>query len=113
MATATEVMATNSNEFYEQLKIIGHILQDVSISDHRMTAVDFVDVDSGTPTFNEWFDTCETIVTYDVNEEREEDDDDIQYRTKIHPKTYRSTGTDAKTSVVFFYRATTITLFNL
>ena len=82
-------MATNNNKFDEKLKIIGDILQGVSIDDHRMADVDFVDVGSETLAFNEQFDTCGTIVIYDANEEREEeedDDDDIQYRTKNIPQ---------------------------
>ena len=59
-------------------------LQGVSIGDHRMTAFVFIDVDSEIPTVKEWFSIHETIVTCDVNEERE-DDDVIQCRTKNVP----------------------------
>ena len=59
-------------------------LQGVSIGDHWMTAIVFIDVDSEIPTVKEWFSIHETIVTCDVNEERE-DDDVIQCRTKNAP----------------------------
>ena len=49
-------------------------LQDVSIGDHKMTAIVFIDVDSETPTVREWFGIHVTIVTCDVNEEREDAD---------------------------------------
>ena len=44
-------------------------LQDVSIGDHRITAIVFIDVDSERPTVKEWFGIHETIVTCHVNEE--------------------------------------------
>ena len=62
----------------------GLSLQDVSIGDHSISAIVFIDVDSETPTVREWFSVHETIVTYDVNEERE-DDDVIQCRAKNAP----------------------------
>ena len=58
--------------------------QDVSVGDHRMIAIVFIDVDSETPTVKEWFGIHETIITCDVNEERE-DDDVIQSRAKNAP----------------------------
>ena len=58
--------------------------QDVSIGDQMMTAIVFIDVDSETPTVKEWFGIHETIVTCDVNEERE-DADIIQCRAKNAP----------------------------
>ena len=70
----------------EKMQLIGGYncglgLQDVSIADHRMTAIVLIDVDSETPTIKEWFGIHETIVTCDVNEEKE-DDDVIQCRAK-------------------------------
>ena len=59
-------------------------LQGVSIDDHRMTAIVFIDVDSETPTVKKWFGIHETIVTCDVKEKRE-DDDVIQCRAKNAP----------------------------
>ncbi|CAF3653892.1 unnamed protein product [Rotaria sp. Silwood1] len=79
MATSAEIITTNNDEFDEQLNILGGILQDIFIGDCRMTAIDFVDVNNDILTFNEWFDNCENIVTWDVNEE--EEDDDSNYRT--------------------------------
>ncbi|CAF4046731.1 unnamed protein product [Rotaria sp. Silwood1] len=83
MATSAEIITTNNDEFDEQLNILGGILQDIFIGDHRMTAIDFVDVNNDILTFNEWFDNCENIVTCDVNEE--EEDDDSNYRTAYAP----------------------------
>ena len=73
----------------EKMQLIGGYnrglsLQDVSIGDHRMVAIVFIDVDSEIPTVKEWFGIHETIVTCDVNEERE-DDDVIQCRAKNAP----------------------------
>ena len=73
----------------ENMQLIGGYnrdlgLQDVSIGDHRITVIVFIDVDSETPTVKKWFGIHETIVTCDVNEERE-DDDVIQCRTKNVP----------------------------
>ena len=73
----------------EKMQLIGGYnrdlsLQDVSIGDHRMTAIVFIDVDSETLTVKEWFGIHETIVTCDVNEERE-DADVIQCRAKNAP----------------------------
>ena len=70
----------------EKMQLIGGYnrgfgLQDVSIGDHRMTTIVFIDVDSETPAAKDWFSIHETIITCDVKEERE-DDDVIQCRTK-------------------------------
>ena len=70
----------------EKMQLIGGYnrglgLQDVSVGEHRMTAIVFTDVDSDTPAVKKWFGIHETIVTCDVNEERE-DADVIQCRAK-------------------------------
>ena len=73
----------------EKMQLIGGYnrglgLQDVSIGDHRMTAIVFTDVDSETSIVKKWFGVHETIVACDVNEERE-DADVIQCRAKNAP----------------------------
>ena len=83
------MMSRNHLTLNEKMQLIGGYnrdlgLQDVSLGDHRMTAIVFIDVDSETPTVKEWFGIHETIVTCDVNEERE-DDDVIQCRAKNVP----------------------------
>lgn len=79
ITTPTEIIQTN-DELSEQLKSLSDILQDISIGDHQMTAIDFLHMDNDTPAFYEWFDTSENIVTFDAHEE-DDDDEDVNYRS--------------------------------
>ena len=75
-ATPTDVATTIVDEHEEQLKILDHFLQNITIGGQTMKAGDFVDMDNDTPVFNEWFDNCENILACDINEQDDEDDDD-------------------------------------
>jgi hypothetical protein len=54
-----------------------------------MNSTDFVDIDNDTPAFNNWFNSCENILAYDVNEQ--DDDDSNPTSTDIQLKITEAT----------------------
>ena len=52
-----------------------------------MNAAEFVDMDDDIPAFNEWFDSCEYILSWDANDQVDDDDDNSTFvPTDMPPK---------------------------
>ena len=61
------MMSRQHLTFNEKMQLIGDYnrglsRQDISIGDHRMTAIVFIDVDGETPTVKEWFGSMKLLL---------------------------------------------------
>ena len=74
-ATSIETTTAIINETDDQLKGLDEYLKNITIDGQTMNVVEFVDIDDDTPAFDEWFDSCENILSCDTNEQVEDDDD--------------------------------------
>lgn len=101
----------------EKMQLIGGYnrglgLQDVSIGDHRMTTIVFIDVDSETSTFKEWFGIHETIA---ICESTKKGKLAMLFsiELKVHYQNLQRHLKSCKISFISYYRATTIMSFYL
>jgi len=65
-----------SNNFDDSLKQLDSLLAHAQIGGHQLTAVEFVNIDSSIPAFNEWDDNehLKDLVQVDEDEEKEEEE---------------------------------------
>ncbi|CAF3341955.1 unnamed protein product [Rotaria sp. Silwood2] len=71
----------------EETKILDNLLKHVVISGSTLNANEFINIDSHAPTFNEWNDDSERLVTFDnITQSNELDDDEEKINDETPPK---------------------------